>query len=92
MTRLEIIELRTVLKNNALEAYLAQWLAEAAAGEKKHKIRIYRHAELENDYSIHFQYDPRTADNELAVLAQRLASVLKEFGLVNHTIWIERQS
>ncbi len=92
MTRLEMIEIRTTEKNNAaLEAYLASWQTEVYADEKAPLVKIYRHAALDTDFSIHLRYDAQTNENDFSVLSERLSAALKEFGLVNHTVWIERR-
>jgi len=92
MTRLEIIEIRTTGKNHdALEAYLASWQAEVMAVENAPLVKIYRHAVLDTDFSIHLLYDVESREFDVRVLSERLASALKEFGLVNHTVWEEHQ-
>ncbi len=93
MTRLDIIELRTVQKNReAAEAFLTRWQTQVLAERKALLVKIYRQAELETDFSIHVQYDSKTQDADVRILGGRLASDLKDFGLVNHTVWVERET
>ncbi|HGY54517.1 MAG TPA: hypothetical protein ENK44_02325 [Caldithrix abyssi] len=93
MTRLDIIELRTVRKNReAVEAFLWRWQTQVLAERKALLVKIYRQAELETDFSIHVQYDSKTQDADVCILGERLASDLKDFGLVNHTVWVEQET
>jgi len=88
MTRLEMIEIRTTGKNHEdLEAYLASWQAEVLVAQNALQVNIYRHATLDSDFSIHLIYDAETEQSAVQVLSERLAFDLKEFGLVNHTVW-----
>ena len=89
MRRLEIIQVRTAQKNQLLlEQYLAGWLAQVSGGTQAQNITIYRHVSVETDFSIHLRHDSETEQADLA-LGERLASALREFGLVNHAVWIE---
>jgi len=91
MTHLEIIEIRTTEKNHAaLETYLTRWQAGVLAGTKALRVKIYRHAALESDFSIHLLYDNSTGEFDARVLSERLVCVLKDFGLVNQTRWVEK--
>ena len=90
MTRLEIIEIRTTGKNHgALESYLVNWQAEAQTIVSAPLIKIYKHAALETDFSIHLLYDDETKESDVRILSDRLTADLKAFGLVNHTVWRE---
>ncbi len=92
MTHLEIIEIRTTGKNHdALEAYLANWQAEVLTVENAPQVNIYRHTALDSDFSIHLLYDAETEQAAVQALSERLASDLKEFGLVNQTVWVEHR-
>ncbi|MHB2156242.1 hypothetical protein ACX8XN_17850 [Calditrichota bacterium GD2] len=91
MKRLEIIEIRTTGNNrDDLERFLKNWQAEVKAKEKTTSVKIYKQAELETDYSVHLRYNPDTTEIEYRVMGERLISDLKEFGLVNHTVWMEK--
>ncbi|MHB2148450.1 hypothetical protein ACX8XP_05285 [Calditrichota bacterium LG25] len=90
MKRLEIIEIRTTGNNrDDLERFLKNWQAEVRAKGKTASVQIYQQAQLESDFSVHLRYNPDTTEKEYRVLGERLISDLKEFGLVNHTVWLE---
>ncbi len=91
MTHLEIIEIRTTGKNHtALEMYLASWQAGVMSDKRAPQVKIYRHAVLDSDFSIHLRYDAEAGEFGVRVLGDRLVSALKEFGLVNQTRWVEK--
>jgi hypothetical protein len=51
-------------------------------------MKVYCSAKYKTDISIHFQWksDPGPG----SILGMEVISALKELGLVNHTLWIER--
>jgi hypothetical protein len=50
---------------------------------------IYRHALWETDWSLHLRWDSENPEKNGSALGIRLAQALKEFGLVDHSIWID---
>jgi hypothetical protein len=92
MEWLEIIELRTVdTKRELLESRLKELIDEVDMEAKKQVIKAYSHATIDTDFSIHLFQDS-ILENFGSQLGLRLASALREFGLVNHSIWIEMHS
>jgi hypothetical protein len=55
------------------------------------KMITYRHAALETDLSIHLHWESERPERTGSALGLRLAQALKEFGLVDHSAWIERE-
>ena len=53
------------------------------------ETRIYHHAALESDLSIHLYWDTQGPDRNGSGHGLHLAWELKEFGLIDHTLWIE---
>ena len=47
---------------------------------------------IDTDFSIHLFHDSKKMERSGSSLGLCLASALKEFGLVNHSIWIEMHS
>jgi len=91
MKWLEIIELRSVDSNRELlESQLQNLINELDKETKKQAIKAYSRLMIDTDFSIHLFHDSKKVENNGSPLGLRLASVLKEFGLVNHSIWIER--
>ena len=93
MKWLEIIELRSVNSNRELlESQLQKLINEVEKEAKKQAIKVYSRVMVDTDFSIHLFHDSKKVENSGSPLGLRLASALKEFGLVNHNIWIEMRS
>ncbi len=96
MKYLEVIELRTSQENHSLlEQYLTGWMEQVKRDIKVQSIRIYKHADIETDFSIHLHYNLKTIDSNIREatpfpLGELLKNELKEFGLVNHSVWIKQ--
>ena len=48
---------------------------------------VYSRALIPMDYSIHIIHNHEEVENEGSPLGLQLVAALKEFGLVNHSIW-----
>jgi hypothetical protein len=93
MNWLEIIELRSVESNRELlESQLQRLINEVDKETKKQAIKSYSRVMIDTDFSVHLFHDSKKVENSGSRLGLRLASALKEFGLVNHSIWIEMHS
>ena len=90
MKWLEIIELRAVGTNRKLlESQLQELMDEAAKESLPESVRAYRRAMIDSDLSIHLIHESADIGTNGSSLGLRLVSGLKEFGLINHSIWIE---
>ncbi len=93
MKWLEIIELRSVGNNRELlESQLQKLIIEVDKEIKKQAIVAYSRVLIDTDFSIHLFHDSKKAEKSGSQLGLRLASALKVFGLINHSIWIEMHS
>ena len=93
MKWLEIIELRLAGTNiEQLESQFKELVNEVFDEMKDQAIKSYRGALINSDYSVHLVHDSKEPDNNGSQLGLHIVSALKEFGLVNHSIWIEMQS
>ncbi|UCF84188.1 MAG: hypothetical protein JSV50_00710 [Desulfobacteraceae bacterium] len=91
MKWLEIIELRSVgNKRTVMELQLNSLIDEVIQKTSQQAIKVYSHITVETDFSIHLHNDSKSADNDGSPLGQRLVSALKEYGLVNHSVWVEK--
>lgn len=91
MKWLEIIELRSVGSNRKLlKRQLKALIDEAHKKAEQQAIKVYNHVAIDTDFSIHLLYDSVKADINGSPLGLQLVSTLKEFGLVNHSVWIEK--
>jgi len=53
------------------------------------RIKIYRHAVLDSDLSVHLHWKSEGPPQDKSTLGLRLAQALQEFGLIDHSLWIE---
>ena len=91
MKWVEIIELRSVGSNRELlESQLQKLMNEVDKETNKQAIKAYSRVMIDTDVSMHLFHDSKKVENNGSPLGLRLASALKAFGLVNHSIWIER--
>ncbi len=88
MIWLEIIKLRCAGKGSAL---LDELLMSATQTGQSALVdmKTYRHAALDTDLSVHLCWKSDRAEQNGSILGIRLAHALKEFGLVDHSVWIE---
>jgi hypothetical protein len=90
MKWLEIIKLRSAGKDSGLleELLLSiDRLGQTGLVEMK----TYHHAALETDLSVHLHWESGRTEKNGSALGLRLAQALKEFGLIDHSIWIEEE-
>ena len=92
MNWLEIIELRSVNHDSGtLEKDLIRLMNKMDCEGKPQTFKVYKHGTVETDFSIHLHYDTEQAETSGSKSGLCLVSALKEFGLVNHSIWVERK-
>ena len=90
MKWIEVIQLRSVDSNRELlESQLQKLMNEVDKGRKRQTIKSYSRVLIDTDYSVHLFHDSKKVGNSGSPLGLRIASALKAFGLVNHSIWIE---
>jgi hypothetical protein len=53
------------------------------------EMKTYRHAVLETDVSVHLYWNSEMPETNGSGLGLRLAQALKEFGLIDHSVWVE---
>jgi hypothetical protein len=88
---LEIIELRSDGKNiKLIGPEIAELIDKLNRGLDKPAVKLFINAIVENDFSIHIQHDLKNPDADGSPLGQQLITILKEFGLTHHSIWIEQ--
>ena len=52
-------------------------------------VRIYRHARLETDLAVHLHRDVAERNDGASDVGIRLAALLREYGMVEHSVWVE---
>jgi len=91
MKWLEIIKLRVAGDGEGVRAVLLQSIAEVNQQKGSVRIRAYRHAGLESDLSLHLHWQSDRSDEPGSTLGLHLVRSLKEFGLIDHSLWIEEE-
>ena len=90
MKWVEIIVLRSAGSNRKLlESELTKLIAQADKKNERPEIMVYSRVLIDTDFSIQIINDSDKVENSGSQLGLCLVSALKEFGLVNHSIWIE---
>jgi hypothetical protein len=51
------------------------------------KLRIYRHSRIDNDVVVHLLWNREEDPAKASHLGQRLASMLRERAMVEHSVW-----
>jgi hypothetical protein len=88
---LEIIEIRSVRGKNIFEKLdLADLIQSTKIAIKPGEIKLYRHKHIDSDFSLHLFYESDMLKQNTFGL--HLSSLLKEWGLINHSVWIEEKS
>lgn len=52
--------------------------------------KIYRRHAMETDLSVHLVWDSENVDQKGNPLSRHLIQFLKQYGLVNHSVWVEQ--
>ena len=90
MAWLEIIEIRSMGSNQeTLKPQLQDLFNDLSKEAGLKSIKIYRQVMLETDFSIHLFHESERPEIGCSAICSRLVSSFKDFGFVNHTIWIE---
>lgn len=89
MKWLEIIELRMAGKQREpIGQVLSDLEANSSNRSQTLEMKIFKHATIETDYSIHLIHLSGSAQIHGSTLGLRVADALKEFGLVNYNVWV----
>lgn len=88
MKWIEIIKLRNAGEvPESLKVLLSGLLKNGPSGLAE--ARLYRHASWETDWTMHLHWETEQPEKNGSALGLHLSQALKEFGLIDHSIWIE---
>ncbi|MEJ2656299.1 MAG: hypothetical protein P8012_03775 [Desulfobacterales bacterium] len=91
MKWIEVIEIRsTGDTRKQLEKHIQEIINHAEKKSGQPIIKLYNRMNIVTDLSIHLVHNSSVAKKRGSSLGIRLVSALKSYGLVNHTIWIEK--
>ncbi len=90
MKWLEVIKLRSAGKNfESLKESLLS--SDKFSQPALVEMKTYHHAALETDLSVHLHWESTRLEQNGSALGLRLVQVFKELGLVDHSVWVEKE-
>ena len=91
MKWVEIITLRSPANNNTqLVDELLKEVGKSDTPKHLAEIRMYRHSVVETDLSVHIYWKSDPGSQHKSPLGLRLSYALRNLGLLNHSVWIEK--
>jgi hypothetical protein len=92
MKWIEIIRLRTLdhLRQTAVLELVRQLKTEASTTDVT--FTLYHHATVETDVSIHLIWHAGILEQGKSTLGKKIVYLLREFGSVDYSVWIENFS
>lgn len=67
---------------------LTELIAEVGRAADEEGVRVYRHSRIETDLLVQIQRDGEDGDAAPSELGARLASLLRDHGIVEHSVWV----
>jgi len=90
MKWLEIIEIRSAgNRRKLIDSQFRHLIKDAQKDTRDIALKIYKDGTIDTDFSIQLFHNTGEVKHQGSALGQRLASTLKEFGIVNHRVLIE---
>ncbi len=90
MKWLEIIHIRSGRnKLELLVGELSKLLHDNESNTDSITISVFRHSSLSSDFSLHLMHKSSKNWSGKSELALRLVDSLKQFGLVDHVVWLQ---
>jgi hypothetical protein len=90
MEWIEVIKLRIAEKNPELvEQEIVKLISEVGNNGSMREIKLYHHAVVGNDLSVHVHWESGNAEPQGSATGLCLVHLLKEFGLISHSVWVE---
>jgi len=90
MKWLEVIKLRSAGKDSRSMDELLLSIRKFNQAELV-ETKTFRHASLDSDLSVHLHWESEGPERNGSPLGLHLARALKEFGLIDHSVWIEKE-
>jgi hypothetical protein len=89
MKWMEVIKLRIAQENPELiEQKIVKIITDVKNGSKN-EIKFYHHAMLDNDVSVFLHWESEKVEPQGSAKGLCLFHVLKEYGLISHSVWVE---
>ncbi len=89
MEWMEVIKLRIAEKTPELvEQEIEKLIKEFGNNGSMKNIKLYRNAVVNSDLSVHLNWESGKAEPQGSATGLCLVHVLKEFGLISHSVWL----
>jgi hypothetical protein len=89
MNWIEVVQLRTAERNHdILESRLIHLAEEIKREHGPGSIMVYKRSLIPTDFSIQIVHNSGKVEDAGSLLGLQLVAALKEFGLVNHSVWM----
>lgn len=83
---LEIIHLRLARIGSG---ELKELVAEVVRAAEEEGVRVYQHSRIETDLLVHLHREVEEGCDDPSELGARLVSLLRDHGIVEHSVWVE---
>ena len=91
MKWLEVIELHTAAqKKESLDLYIKCLFEDLNKESNQVILKVLSHVAIDCDYLIQLSHQSQQAKINGSDFGLRLVQALKNYGLVNHSVWVER--
>ena len=90
MRWIEVIKIQTGGCDQAsLERQITELISNIGDSNGVKEIKLYHSAHVNSDLSIHLYWKSGKIEAQGSVAGLCMAHLLKEFGLVSHSVWVE---
>jgi hypothetical protein len=90
MQWMEEIKLRIAEKNPELvEGEIEKLITDLGNNGSMKDIKLYHNAVVDNDMSVHLHWETGNAEPQGSATGLCLVHVLREYGLISHSVWVE---
>ena len=92
MKWLEVIHLRSAKPNtDMLDSFLDQLVDDIRKEEGSLKFNLFKRVDLATDVCLQLNHGSKQVKPPGSRLGMHLSSLFKSFGMVNHTVWVEKE-
>jgi hypothetical protein len=87
--QIEILEIIHLRLSRSGPGELAELIGEVVRVGREQGVRVYRHSRIETDLLVHLHRDVEENSGGPSELGSRLVSLLRDHGIVEHSVWIQ---
>lgn len=92
MKWMEVIRLRIAENTpHLVEQKIMKLITEVGYNGNIKDIKLYRHAAVANDLNVNLHWESGNVEPQGSTTGLCLVHVLKDYGLVSHSVWVEEK-